>query len=350
MLVHICCSVDSHFFLESLKRDFPDKEFVGFFYDPNIHPYSEYKLRLLDVRRSCKILDIPLIEGEYDYEKWLKQVHGLEDEPEKGERCKVCFDNRLEVSVKKAVELGKDSFTTSLLVSPKKSQDRLLEIGNQLGKEYGIDFIFKDYRSSGGMQKQAKTVKSNNLYRQDYCGCMFALKKQREQQEREQIETYSSIGNEILPASIEEKFHNYSKMKTCFEESKENILNYRIHKGRVLHKKEVVPSYFLFYSFSERNRISGRIERIADEVAYLNRESVKIITIYFVRKFFDDKKLSLPNLQISVQKQIELRGVIDKNPYSLSPIIVLNEIPDGKVDIELEAKIFPSIVQNFSEN
>jgi predicted adenine nucleotide alpha hydrolase (AANH) superfamily ATPase len=348
MLVHICCSVDSHFFLESLKMDFPDKEFVGFFYDPNIHPYSEYQLRLLDVRRSCKILNIPLIEGEYDYEKWLKQVHGLEDEPEKGERCKVCFDNRLEVSVKKALELGKNSFTTSLLVSPKKSQDRLLEIGNRLAKKYGIDFIFKDYRSNGGMQKQSETVKNNNLYRQDYCGCIFALKKQREQQEREQIETYSSIGNEILPASIEEKFQNYSKIKSCFEESKENILNYRIHKGRVLHKKEVVPSYFLFYSFSERKRISGRIERVSNNIAYLNRESVKIVNLDFIREFFDDSSIKLPNLKVSIKEQIQLRTYIDKNPYSLSPIIVLDEIPSGKVDIELEAKIFASTVQNFS--
>jgi len=95
MLVHICCSVDSHFFLEKLKEQFPKERLIGFFYDPNIHPYSEYRLRLLDVQRSCKKLGIELIEGEYDYQNWLKAVRGLEREKEKGERCRVCFDKRL---------------------------------------------------------------------------------------------------------------------------------------------------------------------------------------------------------------------------------------------------------------
>ena len=92
MLVHICCSVDSHFFLEKLQADYPEEMLTGFFYDPNIHPYSEYRLRYLDVQRSCKKLGIDLIEGEYDYETWMDAVRGLEKEPEKGKRCEVCFD------------------------------------------------------------------------------------------------------------------------------------------------------------------------------------------------------------------------------------------------------------------
>ncbi len=83
MLVHICCAVDSHFFLQELQQMFPDEKLVGYFYDPNIHPYSEYQLRLLDVKRSCKMLDIELIEGDYNYEGWLESVRGFEDEPEK---------------------------------------------------------------------------------------------------------------------------------------------------------------------------------------------------------------------------------------------------------------------------
>ena len=83
MLVHICCSVDSHFFLEKLQHDYPGEKLTGFFYDPNIHPYSEYQLRLLDVQRSCKKLGIEVLEGPYDYENWLQAVRGLENEPEK---------------------------------------------------------------------------------------------------------------------------------------------------------------------------------------------------------------------------------------------------------------------------
>ena len=108
ILVHICCSVDSHFFLQKLQTIYPDKKLVGFFYDPNIHPYSEYYLRYLDVKRSCEILGIELIEGEYDFIKWLEVVKGYEDEPEKGARCSICFDRRLEVSAKKLKRLGLD--------------------------------------------------------------------------------------------------------------------------------------------------------------------------------------------------------------------------------------------------
>ncbi len=106
MLVHICCSVDSHFFMEKLQHEYPDEKLIGFFYDPNIHPYSEYQLRYLDVQRSCNKLGIELIEGDYDFENWMDAVRGLEKEPEKGARCEVCFDRRFEVSAYKALELG----------------------------------------------------------------------------------------------------------------------------------------------------------------------------------------------------------------------------------------------------
>ena len=140
MLVHICCSVDSHFFLEQLTKDYPNEHIVAFFYDPNIHPYNEYRLRLYDVQYSCDILGIELIEGEYDYQTWLKLTKGFENEPEKQNRCTICFDRRLEVSVKKAIELNHTSFTTTLLISPKKSQDKLQIIGNKLSKIYNLNF------------------------------------------------------------------------------------------------------------------------------------------------------------------------------------------------------------------
>ena len=96
MLVHICCSVDSHYFLSELKKKYPDEDFVGFFYNPNIHPKSEYDLRLSDVQRSCDMLGIRLIEGAYNDRHWFVGVRGMENEPEKGERCLKCFDIRLD--------------------------------------------------------------------------------------------------------------------------------------------------------------------------------------------------------------------------------------------------------------
>ena len=83
LLVHICCAVDSHYFLERVQEEYPDETLVGFFYDPNIHPYSEYRLRYLDVEYSCQKLGIELIEGPYNLEEWLKKVKGMEHLPEK---------------------------------------------------------------------------------------------------------------------------------------------------------------------------------------------------------------------------------------------------------------------------
>ncbi|HIQ49367.1 MAG TPA: epoxyqueuosine reductase QueH, partial [Aquifex aeolicus] len=121
ILVHICCAPDAIYFLKRLREDFPESEIVGYFYDPNIHPYEEYKLRYIETERICRELGIKLIEGEYDVENWLQKVKGYEHEPERGARCELCFDHRLRKSVEVAKELGCNYLTTTLLMSPKKS-------------------------------------------------------------------------------------------------------------------------------------------------------------------------------------------------------------------------------------
>ncbi|NPA60215.1 MAG: epoxyqueuosine reductase QueH, partial [Epsilonproteobacteria bacterium] len=239
MLVHICCSVDSHFFLQKLQQDFPQEKLIGFFYDPNIHPYSEYQLRLLDVKHSCKKLGIELIEGEYDLQSWLKVVEGMEDEPEKGKRCQACFDRRFEVSAKKALEIGEKSFTSTLLVSPLKSHQQLKESGDVFYKKYGVEFVVVDYRANGGTQEQSKVTKEQKLYRQDYCGCIFGLTKQREQQNILMDEMFSPISAQILPASIEERLKIYQKRIDLEEQDieykiiKQRFLNYRLFSLKV---------------------------------------------------------------------------------------------------------------------
>lgn len=340
MLVHICCSVDSHYFLERVRDEFPDEKLIGFFYDPNIHPYSEYKLRLLDVQRSCKELGIELIEGEYNFNGWLEAVKGLEDEPEKGERCQICFDNRLSETVKVAQQLGEKRFTTTLLISPLKSQEMLKRSGEELQKESGVEFIFRDYRSNGGVEKQGKAVKENRLYRQNYCGCFFALKKQRDSQDRLMAEMFSPITEQILPASIEERLQFYSRVNKNDTVVKESFLNYRLLSGKVSIKKESIPSYFIFYSHSERFKISGRVENIVDEVGYLNRDNLKIISLSKLNKIANKSFETIFDIKLSITEEIEIRANIDGSSFSLSPIIVLENIPDGKVDFEIQSKIY----------
>ena len=352
MLVHICCSVDSHYFLEKLREEYPQENLVGYFYDPNIHPYHEYKLRFLDVEYSCNKLGIQLLEGPYDLENWLQSVKGLEYEPEKGDRCTACFDYRLENTALKAKELGHDKFTTTLLISPKKSQEKLERIGYALQDEHNIEFVFKDYRSGMGSLEQGVAVKTNSLYRQNYCGCLFGLEQQRAQQDKLMDEMFLPVSNQILPESIESRIQLYKKRNELdqqgipFKIIKQRFLNYRLLRGKVMVNKEVIPSYFLCYSKLSRPTISGRIEYEKDDISYLNRDEVKILSLDifndiggFTYRRMNDLIFNPPTFQA----ELNLRNTITRNPYGLSAIVIVDEIRDGKYDIELDAKIYEDV-------
>lgn len=358
MLVHICCSVDSHYFLQKIPEDFPDEKLMGFFYDPNIHPYSEYRLRFEDVKHSCDILGIELLEGEYDLDTWLSLVKGLENEPEKGDRCTVCFDRRLDVSVQKAKELGHDKFTTTLLISPKKSQEKLERIGSQLEEKYGVQWIFKDYRAGSGMQIQGQEVKDNQLYRQNYCGCLFGLTQQREHQNKLMDEMISPIHGQILPESIEERLELYrtrnelKKENKKFHIIKERFLNYRQLKGKTILNKQVIPSYFLAYSMLQNNKMNGRIEYTINNIHYLNRNEVKILdikTFNALGNFAYKSTLELYKKPPCFEKEINIRNIITNNPYDLSTIVIIDTIVDGKFEIYLDATTYDDVKEKIIE-
>lgn len=352
MLVHICCAVDSHYFLMKLQEEYPKEKLVGFFYDPNIHPYNEYRLRYHDVEYSCKKLGIELLEGPYNLEEWLKKVKGLENEPEKGDRCTVCFDDRLEVSVKKAIELGHDKFTSSLLISPKKSQDKLEKIGKELQEKYNCEFIFRDYRSGSGTQVQGEVVKENSLYRQNYCGCIFGLNAQREQQKKIMDEMFSPISNQILPESIESRLEIYKKRDELEEKEipfkiiKQKFLNYRLLSGMTKIDKKIVPSYILCYSTLSHKKTNGRIFYEKDEIHYLNREEVKILSLDIFNEMGNSSYKCVKDLMFNpptFESELNIRDKITKNPYGLSAIIIVDEVIDGKYDIEIDAVTYDDV-------
>ena len=351
MLVHICCSVDSHFFLERLRREFPNEELVGFFYDPNIHPYSEYRLRLLDVQRSCQKLGIPLIEGEYDYENWLKAVRGLENEPEKGERCMVCFDKRLKVAAQKAKELGHKRYTTTLLVSPLKSQEQLKRSGAEVDAELGTEFVFVDYRSGGGTQEQARVTKEQKLYRQDYCGCLFGLSQQRASQEVIMDEMIEPVTRQILPGSIEERLKMYERRIRLEEEGidyhilRHRFLNYRLLRGFVRVEKKVVPSYIFSYSLLRRDYAKARVDFVENGVGYANRDEIRIIDLAKLNTYFKEpcesvKELYFKGLAPEVEK--EIKEALGMDFYDLSPLIVLDKIPT-KFEVYIYATTYKDV-------
>ncbi len=352
MLVHICCSVDSHFFLKRLREDFPDETLTAFFYDPNIHPYSEYSLRLLDVKRSCRKLGVKLIEGPYDFEVWLDAVKGYEREPEKGMRCEICFDRRFEISAKKAGELGEKRMTTTLLVSPKKSQEQLLKTGRRVAADYGVEFVYVDYRSSGGTQLQQQVSKKEALYRQNYCGCLYALAQQREQQKMPAAELFSPICSSILPASVEERLNMYEKRLSIEDKGgnyrifRHKFMNYRLKYGWVKQKGEILPSHILPYSYMKRRRCKGKTEYIEDGLGRLLREEILLLTLERYNRLISADYSCIRELIYappSFEEDLKVRDYLGMGTRDISPVIILERIPEGSLEVCIDSEIYPDV-------
>jgi len=352
MLVHICCAVDSHYFLQKLQREYPNEKLVGFFYDPNIHPYSEYYLRLLEVQRSCDILGIDLIVGEYDIDKWLEAVRGLEHEPEKGLRCSTCFDRRFEVSAEKAAALGELSFTSTLLTSPKKSLKQLQIAGDSLGEKYGIEFIAPDFRTNSGTQEQNIIAKESQLYRQDYCGCIYGLGMQRGVQERLADELLSPISRQIQPESIESRIELYEKRLELekknlpYQITKERFLNWRLLSGLLKVRKEPVAAHFLPYSTLKKGYTRGKVEYSINDLHYMSRDEVKFISLDKYNQLCNKEYTDVTELIFappSFEIELEIRASLLLSAYDLSTIIVVDSIPENKIEISLEVKTYEDV-------
>lgn len=353
MLVHICCSVDCYYFLERIKEDYPSEEIVGFYYNPNIHPLEEYNLRLLDVKYSCNKLGIKLIEGPYDIDSWFLSVKGKEHLEEKGERCTVCFDKRMILTAIKAKELGHKTFTTTLLISPKKAQDKLAKIGSSLESIYNLKFIFKDYRSNNGTLLQNLKVKENSLYRQNYCGCIFALEQQRKHQNKIMDEMLSPLNNQILPQSIKKRFELYKKRNFLEDKNKNykilkrRFLNYRLLNASVSMKKKVLPSYVLHYSTLRNGFTKAKIDFDKDNIYYLNRDEVKLLTIEMFNKLLNKNYKNVTQLMydsIDYKEELKLRKIITNSSYDLSSILILDKVEkDFRYDIKVESVIYNDI-------
>ena len=172
IILHACCAICSGYPITLLK----DMGYcpVVYFYNPNIYPANEYEKRLEAERLLCGTLDCELIEGEYESEEFYKIVKGLENEPEKGRRCDKCFELRLLKTAQLAKKLGINEFTTSIVISPHKSFQKLTEIGEKIAKNYNLSYKAIDFKKKDGFLKTNKISRELNLYRQNYCGCEFS--------------------------------------------------------------------------------------------------------------------------------------------------------------------------------
>jgi predicted adenine nucleotide alpha hydrolase (AANH) superfamily ATPase len=180
VLLHSCCGPCSTACIERLIKDY---DVTVFFYNPCITDQSEYDLRkenqikFIEAYRSDNPWakkHLTYIEGTYDPARYLDLVRGLEEEPEGGKRCRVCFRMRLEETAKKAQEQEFDAFSTTLSVSPHKDFDIISRIGREEGLKYSIEFLSIDFKKKAGFERSVQLSKQYRLYRQRYCGCEFS--------------------------------------------------------------------------------------------------------------------------------------------------------------------------------
>ena len=171
LLLHICCVGCGVYVSQLLEQDY---EVMLFFYNPNIWPAEEYGKRLVEAEKVAKQFDLAIIKGDYEHEEWFKEVRGHENDPERGERCLICYKFRLEKAFKKAEELNCDYLTTTLTTSPHKDALAINKIGNELAASYNIKFLNQDFKKQDGFKKSSALSRELGLYRQNYCGCEFS--------------------------------------------------------------------------------------------------------------------------------------------------------------------------------
>ena len=184
LLLHSCCAPCSSSVLERLSEFF---RITVFYYNPNLYPDEEYTHRAKEQRAFLKRFPakhpISFLEGAFDKERFMEAVRGMEDLPEGGERCSVCYRLRLEETAKQAKEGGFEFFTTTLSVSPKKDALRLNTIGEQLADIYGVAYLTSDFKKKNGYLRSCELSKEYGMYRQDYCGCAFSYRERHPSEE-----------------------------------------------------------------------------------------------------------------------------------------------------------------------
>ena len=177
LLLHACCAPCSSYCLEYLSQYF---EVTVFYFNPNISLKEEYEYRLKEEKRLISLMDfknpVKIIESTYNPNDFYTVVKGLEKEPEGGKRCEKCFRLRLEASAKEAEKIGCAYFATTLTISPLKNAQLINTIGEELGQQYGVKWLFSDFKKREGYKLSIILSKKYDLYRQNYCGCIFSKK------------------------------------------------------------------------------------------------------------------------------------------------------------------------------
>ena len=175
LLLHACCAPCSSAVLERLGNIF---DISILYYNPNITDEGEYHKRLDEIHRFCEKFKtkykIKVIDGRYDPNEFFDIAKGLEKEKERGPRCYKCYLLRLEETARVAEKLGYSYFTTTLSLSPYKNSNWINEIGEDIDKKYKTNYLYSDFKKNNGYKRSIELSKEYNLYRQNYCGCIYS--------------------------------------------------------------------------------------------------------------------------------------------------------------------------------
>lgn len=178
LLLHSCCAPCSSYTLEYLSNYF---DITVYYYNPNISPKAEFDKRFSEQKRLIASLpakhEIKLIEGDYNYSDFSEIAKGFENVKEGGERCFRCYKLRLEKSAHLAKEQGFDYFCTTLSISPLKNSQKINEIGLEVAEKYGVKWLPSDFKKKEGYKRSIELSREYNLYRQNFCGCVFSKKE-----------------------------------------------------------------------------------------------------------------------------------------------------------------------------
>ena len=182
LLLHSCCAPCSSAVIERLTPHF---DITIIYYNPNIEPQEEYDKRKNEeikfIKEFNSVNKLDIIDCDYDNDIYHELIKGMENLKEGGERCHKCYNLRLEYTAKKAKDLNYDYFATTLTVSPYKNSQVLNEIGKILEDKYSIKYLYSDFKKKEGYKRSIEMSKEYNLYRQDYCGCIYSIRNNIEE-------------------------------------------------------------------------------------------------------------------------------------------------------------------------
>ncbi len=175
ILMHSCCAPCASEVMDAMAAS--EIETTIFFYNPNIHPRDEYEIRKEENIRYAKKLGMDFVDGDYDAKNWFDRVEGLEDEPERGSRCTVCFDMRFERTAEYAAAHGFNLISSTLGISRWKDMDQINGCGVRSAARFpGMEYWTFNWRKQGGSQRMIEISKTEAFYQQEYCGCVFSLR------------------------------------------------------------------------------------------------------------------------------------------------------------------------------